>query len=59
MPAWLSYLIAAVVCVLIGALLAPYIPAPGSTIVAIVAYIAAAICAIYAVVALVRGGPRL
>jgi hypothetical protein len=58
-PAWIRYLIAAVVCVLIAVLLAPVIPYPGSTIVAVVAWIGAAVAAIYAVVALVRGGPRL
>lgn len=59
MPQWISYLVAAVVCVLIAILLAPYIPAPGSTLVAAVAYIAAVVLAILAVVALVRGGPRI
>lgn len=59
MPAWLAYLLAAVIAVLLAVFLAPLIPAPGSTIVEIICYIAAAVAAIYAVVALIRGGPRL
>jgi uncharacterized RDD family membrane protein YckC len=58
MPAWVSYAIGAVVAILIAILLAPYIPDPGGEIVAIIAYIVAAILAILAVFSLIRG-PRV
>jgi hypothetical protein len=53
---WLGYLLGAVVCLLIALLLAPYIPAPGDHIVSILAWIGAAVCAVLAVVGLVRTG---
>jgi hypothetical protein len=59
MPRWISLLIAAVVCVLIAVLLAPYIPSPGDQLVAIIAWIGAVVCAIVAVIHLVRGGVGL
>lgn len=52
-----GYLIGAVVAVLVALLLAPLIPAPGGSIVAVVAWIVAAILAILGVVALLRGRP--
>lgn len=52
---WVGCLIGAVVCILIAVLLAPFIPYPGGTLIAIVAYIAAAILLILCVVDLVRG----
>lgn len=55
MPGWLSYLLGAVVAVLIALLLAPIIPEPGGQLVAIIAWIVAAILAVLALVALVRG----
>jgi predicted ABC-type exoprotein transport system permease subunit len=55
MPAWLSYIVGAVVAVLIALLLAPIIPEPGGHIVAVIAWIVAAILAILALVALLRG----
>lgn len=60
LPRWMSLLLGAVVAVLVAVLLAPYIPAPGAQIVAVIAYIAAAVLAILGVLALVRGdGARL
>ncbi len=59
MPRWLSLLIAAAVCIVIALVLAPYIPDPGDTLVAIIAWIGAAVCLIYSVVLLVRGGATL
>jgi hypothetical protein len=56
MPRWLACLIGAVVCVLIALILAPYIPDPGDQIVAIIAWVGAAVLAIIAVLQLVRGG---
>jgi hypothetical protein len=53
---WVGCLIGGVVCILIAILLAPYIPAPGGALVAIICYIAAAVLLILAVVGLVRGG---
>ena len=55
MPAWLSYIVGAVVAVLIALLLAPLIPEPGGQIVSVLAWICAAILAILALVALLRG----
>ena len=55
MPAWLSYVIGAVIAVLIALLLAPLIPEPGGQIVSILAWIVAAILIILALVALLRG----
>ena len=55
MPAWLSYALGAVVALLIALLLAPIIPSPGDSIVAILGYIVAAILAVLALVALLRG----
>jgi len=54
MPHWLGLILGAVVCVLIALLLAPYIPDPGDSIVAILAWIGAAVLAILAVISLVR-----
>ena len=59
MPRWLSLLLAAVVCVVIALVLAPYIPEPGDDVVAIFAWFGAAICAVLAVIQLVRGGAQL
>lgn len=57
MPAWISYLIGAVVAILIALLLAPLIPDPGGHIVAIIAWIVAVVLIILGLVYLVRG-PR-
>ena len=56
MPRWISLLIAAAICIVIALVLAPYIPTPGDTLVAVIAWIGAAICMIYAIVLLVRTG---
>ena len=55
MPRWLACFLGAIVCVLVALLLAPYIPDPGDAIVAICAWIAAAVLAVLGLVALVRG----
>lgn len=55
MPAWLSYVLGAIVAVLIALLLAPLIPEPGGQIVTIIAWIVAAILVVLALVALLRG----
>jgi len=55
MPAWVSYLVACVIAVIIALVLAPYIPSPGDTIVSIIAWLVAAVCAILALVSLLRG----
>ena len=55
MPVWLSYVLGAVVAVLIALLLAPLIPEPGGQIVAVISWIAAALLAILALVSLFRG----
>lgn len=52
-----GYLLGAVVAVLVALLLAPLIPEPGGSIVAVVSWIVAAILALLGVVALVRGRP--
>lgn len=52
---WVGLLIGAVVAILVAILLAPYIPEPGGHLVAVICYIAAAVMAVLAVVALVRG----
>lgn len=57
MRSWISYLIGAVIAVLIALLLAPYIPEPGGHIVAILAWIVAVVLIVLALVSLVRG-PR-
>jgi len=54
MPAWASYLLGALVAVLIAIFLAPIIPSPGDSIVAIIAWVVAAILAVLALVSLVR-----
>jgi predicted ABC-type exoprotein transport system permease subunit len=54
-PSWLSYVIGAVIAVLIALLLAPIIPEPGGQIIAILSWIVAAILAILALVSLLRG----
>ena len=59
MPRWLSMLLAAAVCVVVALVLAPYIPEPGGSVVAVIAWIGAALCAVLAVVQLVRGGANL
>lgn len=59
MPRWLSMLLAAAVCVVVALVLAPYIPEPGGAIVAVIAWIGAAVCAVLTVVYLVRGGANL
>lgn len=58
MPRWLSLLVAAVICIVIALVLAPYIPTPGDSLVSILAWIGAALCLVLAVVDLVRGGAR-
>ena len=55
MPAWLSYCVGAVIAVLIALLLAPVIPEPGGHIIAVIAWVVAAILAVLALVALLRG----
>jgi hypothetical protein len=55
MPAWLAYLVAAVIAIVIALVLAPYIPSPGDAIVSIIGWIVAAVCAILALVSLLRG----
>jgi hypothetical protein len=52
-------LLAAAVCVVVALVLAPYIPEPGGSVVAVIAWIGAALCAVLAVVQLVRGGANL
>lgn len=61
LPRWAACLIGAVVCVLVALWLAPIIPDPAGEIVAIVAWIGAAVLAIVAVVVLITGGatPRV
>lgn len=54
MPAWVSYLIGALVAALIAIFLAPIIPDPGDRIVAIVAWIVCVILVVYGLVLLVR-----
>lgn len=56
MPRWLALLLAAVVCVLVALVLAPYIPHPGDTIVAVFAWFGAVACAVLALVQLIRTG---
>lgn len=56
---WLHNLIGLVVAVLVATLLAPLIPAPGSSIVAVLAWIAAVVFAILLIVGLLRGPMRL
>lgn len=58
MPAWLSYLLGAVVAALVAILLAPLIPAPGGQIVAVVAWIVCAVLVVLGLVALIRS-PRV
>lgn len=58
MPAWVSYLIGALVAALIAIFLAPIIPDPGDRIVAIVAWIVCAILVVLALLTLVRS-PRV
>jgi len=55
MPAWVSYLLGALVAALIAIFLAPVIPSPGDQIVSIIAWVIAAILVVLALVALVRG----
>lgn len=52
---WIGALIGAVAAALIALLVAPLIPAPGSTIVAVVAWIAAAALLVVALLRLLRG----
>ena len=59
MPAWLSYLLIAVVVAVLTALLAGLIPSPGNTVAMVIGYLVAAVFAVYGLVALIRGGPRL
>lgn len=56
MPRWLSLLLGAVICVVVALVLAPYLPEPGASVVAVIAWIGAAVCAVLAVLHLVRGG---
>lgn len=56
MPNWLANLIGLVVAILVALLVAPLVPAPGSTIMAVGAWIAAAVFAILLLVGLVRHG---
>lgn len=55
MPAWLSYVVGCVIAILIALLMAPIIPEPGGQIVSVLAWVCAAVLAILALVALVRG----
>lgn len=59
MPAWISYLLAAVVLAVLTALLGGLVPSPAGQIVTVIGYLVAAVLAIYGVVALVRGGPKI
>jgi hypothetical protein len=52
---WVGSLIAAVICLLIAIFVPPYIPAPGGSIIMVIAYIAAVALFIIAILALVRG----
>jgi hypothetical protein len=54
-PAWLSYALGALIAVLIAWLIAPLIPEPGGQVVAIIAWVVAAILVVLALVALLRG----
>jgi hypothetical protein len=58
MPRWAACLIGAIICALIAWLLAPLIPAPGSSIVSIIAWIGCVFLALYAVFLLVSGRSR-
>lgn len=59
MPRWAACLIAAAICLVIAIVAAPYIPAPGDLIVALIGYIGAGVALIMAVVYLVQGSTRL
>jgi hypothetical protein len=54
MPTWASYLIGAVIAVVIAVLVAPLIPAPGGSAVAVIAWVVAAILVVLALVSLIR-----
>ena len=53
-PAWARYLLGALVAVLIALLVVPLIPAPGDTVVGLIAWVAAAACLVGAVLAALR-----